>query len=285
MKIYSRDPLYIKEEIPIFSESNDYTENYEKIAVDAISMIQETGQNQWIQEDLWLELEGSTADLIKKYSKPGDTILDIGVGFGRLLDWFPHMQRFGLDISLELLKKARTKGIEVCYSQIEDMPYNPDIFDIIVCTDVLEHVKDLNFCCQKILESLKPEGFLIIRTPYKEDLKPYLSPGYPYKYAHLRTFDETTFHFLFTRILPDCNVIEITFVGYRGVYGGSTPESLPTPDRIKYPVSPLLEFFFNSPKLMKLLKKVHPKKYRSLLSEMYLPIEMNVVVQKKKNPC
>ena len=94
------------------------------------------------------------------------------------------------------------------------MPYRSEVFDIVVCTDVLEHVLDLNLCCQKILSVLKQTGVLIIRVPYLEDLGPYLSDGFPYKYVHFRTFDIPTLRLLFEKIF-DCTVSEVLLAGYR----------------------------------------------------------------------
>ena len=52
------------------------------------------------------------------------------------------------------------------------MPYSDESFDVILCTDVLEHVIDLNLCVAKILSVLKKGGLLIIRVPNREDLQP-----------------------------------------------------------------------------------------------------------------
>ena len=57
-----------------------------------------------------------------------------------MLQNFPGLRRHGMDISRGYLKVSREVGIDVCYARIEDMPYKPDTFDVIVCTDVLEHV-------------------------------------------------------------------------------------------------------------------------------------------------
>ena len=46
------------------------------------------GTNPWIPEALWTEMEATTIDLIAKYSRDGDAILDVGVGLGRLLSHF-----------------------------------------------------------------------------------------------------------------------------------------------------------------------------------------------------
>ncbi len=123
-----------------------------------------------MDEDHWRELEDSTADLIRKYSVHAVNILDVGVGMGRILDKFPQLERYGIDIAMPYLEYAKAKGIKVALSLVEDMPYERDYFDCIVCTDVLEHVFDLNLAFRNIIDVLKPGGFLIVRVPYREDL-------------------------------------------------------------------------------------------------------------------
>jgi 2-polyprenyl-3-methyl-5-hydroxy-6-metoxy-1,4-benzoquinol methylase len=67
----------------------------------------------------------------------------------------------------------------------------------MVCADVLEHVLDLNLVCAKILSVLRPGGILIVRDPYREDLRAYTVPSCPYKFIHLRNFDENSLQLLF----------------------------------------------------------------------------------------
>lgn len=266
-KIYQRDPLFYRDNIPVFSNSCEYTENYKNIAREELSSIQKTGHNPWIQEDLWQELEDSTAILIKKYSKPGNFVLDVGVGLGRLLSQFPDLRKWGMDIDIELLKTSQSKGIDVCYALIEDMPYYPETFDLVVCTDVLEHVIDLNKSCEKILSVLKKGGFLIVRTPYKEDLSQYLAQDYPYKFAHLRTFDVPTFELFFSRIQKGCRITQLLFAGYS--YDNYKLKCMPFPFHV-----------FIVRNILKMIKIIHRRTYNQLLQRWLLPIEINVVIQK-----
>lgn len=199
--LFKREPLYVEDGIPVFSSLDFYVENYEKIAKDHLDKISDGHENPFIEEELWLGLEENTRAHINRHVKPGSRILDIGVGLGRLLEPLSDYERYGVDISLDYLKQARARGIDVAMAKIEDLPFQDDFFDAIVTCDVLEHVLDLNLCCRRIIASLRPGGTLILRVPYKEDLNVYLRDDLPYEYIHLRNFDEASLRLLFGKVL------------------------------------------------------------------------------------
>jgi ubiquinone/menaquinone biosynthesis C-methylase UbiE len=267
-EIYIREPVSFHGSIPVFSVTNEYTENYEQISDDHLKSLWQNGINPWIPEDLWVQMENSTVELVKKYSEPGDMILDVGVGLGRLLSHFPHLQRYGMDISVGYLEQAQAKGIEVSYAMVEDMPYKEEMFDIVVCTDVLEHVLDLNLCIKRILSVLQPKGTLIVRVPLREDLATYLATGCNYKFVHLRNFDEYSLRFLFERIM-NCKIIETAVAAY-----------IPSASRLKYRlVFPLLDritarFFWE-------VRRFWGNRFNNaILKVLFYPAEINCVIRK-----
>lgn len=267
-KVYAKEPLAFRDTIPVFSKPSDYITNYEQIAADHLAHFYQHGSNPWIKEDLWTQMENSTADLIAEFSKPGDLILDVGVGLGRLLSRFPNLQRYGMDISFQYLRVAQGQGIEVCYAMIEDMPYQKELFDVVVCTDVLEHVLNLHLVCTEILTVLRKDGILIVRTPYREDLKRYLDPTYPYQYAHLRNFDENSLNLLFGRIFG-CECLGTVTSGYQA--NGA---------RLKYQL-PIPRSGGILSRLLNAVKVINSSTYETLLRKMYYPIEINAVFRKK----
>ena len=164
---YKNLPLANEDGIPVFSKTDLYIENYDRISEDHLKHYNATGHNPFMQEDHWEQIEKSTEELINKYAtEAGTKILDIG-------------------------------------------------FDVVATTDVLEHVLDLNLAISKILNVVKEEGIIVIRVPYKEDLKKYLHPDFPYRLAHLRNFDEDSLRILFEKIF-NIQVLEWNLTGYRG---------------------------------------------------------------------
>lgn len=198
--LYARKPESVQNGIPVFSKRDAYVENYEKIANDHVSQISETQENPFMEEELWVSLEASTRAYIQRHVVKGSRILDIGVGLGRLLEPLTEYERYGVDISLEYLAIAKRRGIEVALAKIEELPYQVGFFDAIVVCDVLEHVFDLNYCCERILSCLRPGGLLIVRVPFKEDLGVYLKEDLPYEFIHLRNFDEASLRLHFQKI-------------------------------------------------------------------------------------
>lgn len=270
MNIYKSKPLKYENEIPIFSFSDEYIENYNKIGKDVLKNIDIHGENPFMPENYWNSIENSTLLLIEKYIKKNDKILDVGVGLGRLLAKINQdVEKFGVDIDINQLVKSKD-SINVCLSKVEEIPYIDELFDIIICTDVLEHVIDLNLAIKNIIDCLKLNGKLIIRVPFRENLSNYLEPSYPYKFAHLRNFDENSLQLLFNKIF-DMNVLDISYCGYV-----NSRTKVRFFNEMKIPqkaISVIINItsFFSKSLEMKLIKYF------------ILPIEINMVLKKKCN--
>ena len=267
MNIYKKTPLKHENGIPFFSFPDEYIENYNEIGKDILKNIGIHGENPFMPDDYWSSLENSTLLLIEKYIKKNDKILDVGVGLGRLMAKInKDVEKFGVDIDINQLIKSKD-SVNVCLSKAEEMPYIDDLFDLIVCTDVLEHVIDLNSTIKNIIGCLKPDGKLIIRVPYKENLSSYLEPSYPYKFAHLRNFDENNLQILFNKIFH-MNVLDISYCGYindhtKSRFFNQMKFLQKTISRVIYTIS----FFSKSLE-------------RKLIKYFFSPIEINMVLEK-----
>lgn len=281
LDVFRKKPIDFIDDIPVFSDINEeYIKNYEKISGDHLEAISQGCENPFINNELWEEMENSTLELTIKYlekfrHQENIKILDVGVGLGRLfeklknrVDKSYNLELHGLDISLGYLKEAKKKSINVVFSKIEDIPYEKNLFDIIICTDVLEHVFDLNLAIKNILSVLAVGGVLIIRVPNKEDLSGYLKENYPYHYVHLRNFDRYSLELLFTRIF-NLKILEFKYAGFAEIT-----------QLLKYKV-PIKGYRFIILKLGGLLKKVSRKYHRNFLKFMFDPVEINCVLMKK----
>ena len=276
MDCYSRRPLNTLDGIPIFSQQDDYVQNYDKISGDHVAAITKESDNPWIEADVWEEMEvGTLQHVLDSLHGSSNTvrILDVGVGLGRLLERirsseYRNLDLYGMDISLPYLRIAHSKGLNVVMAKIEDIPYTAEYFDIITCTDVLEHVVDLNLCITKILTCLKPGGKLIVRVPNREDLSSYLKPDYPYHLAHIRSFDEFSLELMFTRIF------KLEFVKK------SPGLLIESSSLLKYKI-PIKGYNFTLRVFLRVVKLVSSMAYRKILEIMYHPMEINVVLRKQ----
>ena len=100
-----------------------------------------------------------------------ETILEIGCGTGDLLGRFsadiPESNRFGVDISnknIEFAKKRYPK-INFCVGTIDDFHFSKNVFDLIILSDILEHVKnDLEL----LIKSSELARFIVVNIPLEK---------------------------------------------------------------------------------------------------------------------
>ena len=100
-------------------------------------------------------------------------ILDAGCGEGQLLSMVS--KKFGLfnlklygtditDISLESAKK-RIENAKFSLQDLRDLDYKDEFFDVIMCTEVIEHVPEYKKVLKEFERILKKGGMLIISFP------------------------------------------------------------------------------------------------------------------------
>jgi 2-polyprenyl-3-methyl-5-hydroxy-6-metoxy-1,4-benzoquinol methylase len=124
-------------------------------------------------------------DILKNSRSQCLKIMDYGCGWGTLL---LHIKsnRIGLycyDISENaiqgiqaLMKKLGRNVYRVEYDKNGDLL--PDKMDLIICSHVIEHVKDDRSLMHTLVRALKPNGYLLINAPINER-------NYDPKHAHV----------------------------------------------------------------------------------------------------
>lgn len=188
---------------------SEYERNYDQIARDYVAHWRKTGRNPFQDPNEQAAHENATLALVERYVAPDSSLLDAGCGMGDLMRRLEESYYVkGCDIAEPLLEIARERGLDVSNSFIEDMPYPDECFDAVVATDILEHVLDLNAALRELLRVLKPGGFLIVRVPNEEDLSQYLDPV-PYKFIHLRRFDQVSTRLFLTKVF-DLKIVEMS---------------------------------------------------------------------------
>lgn len=118
----------------------------------------------------WFEKKKNLFEiLIGKVVKPGSKIkiLDIGSGTGVNI---PALKKFGdiyaVDNNEEALRLIANDIIrEKRLGDATRIPYPDNFFEIVVASDILEHVKDDNSAVREINRVLKSGGFLVFTVP------------------------------------------------------------------------------------------------------------------------
>ena len=101
----------------------------------------------------------------------GARILEVGAGLG-YLTYAIRRQGFnivGLDISCDAVEQAKIRfgDYYICGDVYEFGKYNEERFDVIILTEVIEHIADPTGFCDALLKLLKSDGQLVITTPNK----------------------------------------------------------------------------------------------------------------------
>lgn len=111
--------------------------------------------------------------ILKDRYHPDDKILEAGCGNGRNLKWFYKngFEIHGSDINSKRLENCKTIYAEqkehFIEAKLEQMPYESDSFEHIICIAVLHFANDINQYLkmfEELLRILKPQGSLLIRT-------------------------------------------------------------------------------------------------------------------------
>ena len=146
-----------------------------------------------------------TFDFNRININPKGTMLDLGCGEGRhifgLMEKFPDLKCIGLDPHIESLDKA-FEGLKFLESisntktnflsgSAYSLPFSDDSFDLVVCSEVLEHLHDYKDAIKEINRVLKPGGQFLASVPaeFPEKICWLLSEAYQNQPGgHLRIF-------------------------------------------------------------------------------------------------
>ena len=120
---------------------------------------------------------------------PGARVLDAGCGPG---SWpyalRPDLDVTGFDIKFPPGPPAHSPRVRVARADLARLPFRPEHFDLTVCHYVLEHVTELEACCDELVRVTKHGGTLYLSVPRAAafDDRLYRFAGYFAKYALLK---------------------------------------------------------------------------------------------------
>ena len=122
-----------------------------------------------------------TVDFSRLAIGPGSRVLDIGCGTGRhtaAAYQCPNITIVGADLNFDDVRQARHRLLfhDHCrehgggrwllsVSDIACLPFEDTCFDLVICSEVLEHLVDEKTAVREIIRVLKPNSPLVVSVP------------------------------------------------------------------------------------------------------------------------
>ena len=163
-----------------------------------------------------------TFNLTKYSLNESGTMLDVGCGEGRhifgIMQNYPEMKCIGLDMDDDSLVKAEegyeffesisNAGAEFLKGSAYSLPFQNNSLDLIVCSEVLEHLHHYNDAVKEIHRVLKPGGKFYASVPasWPEKICWALSKDYQNQPGgHLRIFNQS-------KLISEISEVGFTFL-------------------------------------------------------------------------
>ncbi len=102
----------------------------------------------------------------------GDSILEVGAGMPDFLERVPMVRRMALDVEPYYAEAFRAAGIEFVLRDLEREELDDlGSFDVVVCTDVFEHLLRPAEALSRIARVMAPKGVLFSHVPNEFGLR------------------------------------------------------------------------------------------------------------------
>ena len=117
-----------------------------------------------------------------------ESALDLGCGDGTLTAELSAAELTAADVSRVALERAgRRLGPDARLAELEPdapLPFGDGVFDLVLCAETIEHVRDVQLLLSEVRRVLRPGGTLALTTPAHRAL---IRPPHPLS-PHLRFF-------------------------------------------------------------------------------------------------
>ncbi|MEK7359582.1 MAG: class I SAM-dependent methyltransferase, partial [Planctomycetota bacterium] len=110
----------------------------------------------------------SAASFLSRVYPGKGKILDVGCGYGHFVDMMKNCgwAASGIETSSRTVGYAKSKGLDVTETTIDDAVFPENSFTAITAFYVLEHLFNPFSALKKMHDILKPGGALILRVPH-----------------------------------------------------------------------------------------------------------------------
>ena len=130
--------------------------------------------------------------------------MDVGCAFGQWVYWMRKAgaKSLGIDIAIQGVEFGRKKlGLDLRKATLESLEEPDNTFDVIVMTDLIEHIANLHSFMSHLTALLKPNGLVFVQTPNWESYWKWSSQWQYLNFGleHLLYFDVNSLDNLFGR--------------------------------------------------------------------------------------
>ncbi|MBL7776722.1 MAG: methyltransferase domain-containing protein [Chitinophagales bacterium] len=174
----------------------------------------------------WLLLPSKYRYVQKYFGKKAFTILDIGAGnhsASKTKKWFPQCSYHGLDLDKTYNNDEHDfNSMDAFYElNLEHLQFNQipnNRFDFIMCAHVVEHLQRGDEVLVKMIDKLKPGGYMYVEFPG------FRSTQLPSMYGTLNFYDDPTH----VRIYSVAELMNLFLRNRMKVISGGTRKHIPT---------------------------------------------------------
>lgn len=90
----------------------------------------------------------------------------LNAGCGDITYEFIYRDHVQSQIRFDWPNTVHDKGLIDVFGSVTDLPFGDQCFDVVLCTEVLEHVNDPQRALNEFYRVLKPEGHVVLSVPF-----------------------------------------------------------------------------------------------------------------------
>lgn len=106
--------------------------------------------------------------ILDENGKHKGPVLEVGSGISPLLVSNADTIQSDLSLNAMTMIKSANPGVKTVVADVTDLPFKSEIFQFVICSEVIEHVEKDELALKEIGRVLEKEGKLILTFPHKE---------------------------------------------------------------------------------------------------------------------